>query len=120
MIDSINRRIIAALKSDGRYSCAALARDLGINVATVVKRIDAMLENGVISVRAVLNPFKLGYNVHALITLDTDLTKVDQVCAHFVNNPNISLAVTTFGRFDVLLLADFPAWENLQCRGSRL
>ena len=114
MIDSINRRIIDALKNDGRYSCAALARDLGINVATVVKRIDAMLEQGVISVRAVLNPFKLGYNAHALITLDIDLTRVDQICAHFVHNPNISLVVTTFGRFDVLLLADYPAWENLQ------
>jgi hypothetical protein len=37
MIDSINRRIIAA-KNDGRYSCAAWR--LGINVATVGKRID--------------------------------------------------------------------------------
>jgi DNA-binding Lrp family transcriptional regulator len=114
MIDNINRQIIAALKSDGRYSYAGLAKLLGINVATVAKRIDKMLQEDVISIRAVLNPFKLGYNAHALITLDIDLTKVDQICTQFVNNHNISLVVTTFGRFDVILLADFSTWEMLQ------
>jgi DNA-binding Lrp family transcriptional regulator len=114
MIDNINRQIIAALKSDGRYSYAGLAKDLGINVATVAKRIDKMLQEDVISIRAVLNPFKLGYNAHALITLDIDLTKVDQVCNQLVHNHNISLVVTTFGRFDVILLADYPTWEMLQ------
>ena len=94
MIDNINRQIIAALKSDGRYSYAGLAKDLGINVATVAKRIEKMIQEDVISIRAVLNPFKLGYNAHALITLDIDLTKVDQVCAQFVNNHNISLVVS--------------------------
>jgi DNA-binding Lrp family transcriptional regulator len=114
MIDAINRKIIAALKSDGRYSYAGLAKQIGINVATVTKRIDKMLQEDVISIRAVLNPFKLGYNAHALITLDIDLTKVDQVCAQFVTNHNISLVVTTFGRFDVILLADFSSWEMMQ------
>jgi DNA-binding Lrp family transcriptional regulator len=114
MLDKTNLGIIAALKTDGRCSYAGLARDLGVNVATVAKRIDRMLREDVISIRAVLNPFQLGYNVHALITLDIDLTKVDRLCARFVNNPNISLVVTTFGRFDVLLLADFPTWEMLQ------
>jgi DNA-binding Lrp family transcriptional regulator len=114
MIDNINHRIISALKSDGRYSYAALARELGVNVATVAKRIDKMLQEGTITIRAVLNPFKLGYNAHALITLDIDLNKVDQICTQLVSNHNLSLVVTTFGRFDVLLLADFVNLQMLQ------
>jgi DNA-binding Lrp family transcriptional regulator len=114
MIDNINRKIIAALKINGRYSYTGLAKDLGINVATVTKRIDKMIQEDVISIRAVLNPFKLGYNAHALIAVDVDLTKVDQVCSQFVNNHNISLVVATFGRFDVIFLADYPTWEMLQ------
>lgn len=114
MIDKINRQIIAALKRDGRCSYAGLAKELGINAATVAKRIENMIQEDVISIRAVLNPFKLGYNAHALITLDIDLTKVERICAQFVDNHNISLVVTTFGRFDVILLADFPTWEMLQ------
>ncbi len=80
MMDDVDRRIIAALKSDGRYSYAGLAKDLGINAATVNRRIDKMLEEDVISIRAVLNPFKLGYNAHALITLDIDLTRPSYSC----------------------------------------
>jgi DNA-binding Lrp family transcriptional regulator len=114
MIDNINRRIIAALKSDGRYTYAGLARELGVNVATVAKRVDKMLQEGTITIRAVLNPFKVGYNAHALITLDIDLPKVDAISARLVGNPNLSLVVTTFGRFDMLLLADFPTLAMLQ------
>jgi Lrp/AsnC family transcriptional regulator for asnA, asnC and gidA len=99
MIDNINRRIIAALKNDGRCSYAGLAKELGLNV---------------IAIKAVLNPFTLGYKAQALIALDIDLTKIDQISTELMRSPNISLLVTVFGRFDMLVIADFPTWEMLQ------
>ena len=114
MIDNINRRIIDALKSDGRYSYAGLAKELGLNVATVARRIDRMLQEDVITIKAVLNPFKIGYNAQAVITLDIELTKVEQISAQLIRSPNISLVVTVFGRFDMLVIADFPTWKELQ------
>jgi DNA-binding Lrp family transcriptional regulator len=114
MMDILNRKIIALLKSDGRCSNAQIAKELGVNVATVAKHIDKMLEEDVISIKTVLNPFKFGFNAHAFITLDIKLSKIDQACAQLINNPGISLLATTFGRFDVLIIADFPTWETLQ------
>ncbi|OGO21979.1 MAG: hypothetical protein A2144_10475 [Chloroflexi bacterium RBG_16_50_9] len=114
MIDDLNERIIALLKRDGRYSHTRLARELGVNVATIAKRIDKMLEEDAFSIRTVLNPFKFGFNAHAFITLDINLPKIDQVCARLTNNPNISLLATIFGRFDLLIITDFPTWEMLQ------
>lgn len=114
MIDTLNHKIIDLLKRDGRYSHAKLAKELGINVATVAKHIDRMLEQDIISIKTVLNPFRFGFNAHAFITLDIELSKIDQTCAQLINNPNISLLATTFGRFDVLAIADFPTWEMLQ------
>jgi DNA-binding Lrp family transcriptional regulator len=114
MIDHIDLQIIEALKSDGRYSYARLGREMGLNVATVNRRIDKMIREDVITINAVLNPFKLGYNARSLIALDVDLTRVDRVCDRLVSNHNISLVVATFGRFDIILLADFPTWEMLQ------
>jgi DNA-binding Lrp family transcriptional regulator len=113
-MDNIDLQIIAALKNDGRYSYARLAKELGLNVATVTRRIDKMIQDDVISIKAVLNPFKLGYNARSLIALDINLTRVDQVCEQLVSNHNVSLVVSTFGRFDVILLADFPTWEMMQ------
>jgi Lrp/AsnC family transcriptional regulator for asnA, asnC and gidA len=113
-VESIDRRIIAALKREGRHSYASLAKELHIHAATIARRVEKMLVGEVIDIKAVLNPFKLGYNAHAFIALDIDLTKVDRVAARLVNNHNISLVVTTFGRYAMLLLADFPTWEMLQ------
>ena len=114
MIDDLNQEIVTLLKRDGRYSHARLAKELNVNVATIAKRIDKMLEEHIISIKTVLNPFKFGFNAHAFITLDIKLSKIDEVCAQLTNNPNISLLATIFGRFDVLVIADFPTWESLQ------
>ena len=114
MIDILNQKIINLLKRDGRYSKARLAKELGVNVATISKHIDKMLEEDIISIKAVLNPFKFGFSAHAFITLNIKLPKIDQVCTQLTNNPNISLLATTFGRYDVLLVTDFPTWEMLQ------
>jgi DNA-binding Lrp family transcriptional regulator len=114
MENDLNRKIITSLKRDGRCSYAKLAKELGVNVATATKRVEKMLQEDVITIETVLNPFKFGFNAHAFISLDIDLSKVDQVCAHLVSNPNISLLATVFGRFDVIIIADFPTWETLQ------
>jgi DNA-binding Lrp family transcriptional regulator len=114
MTDLLDQKIIDLLKQNGRYTCAAIAQELKVNVATVAKRIDHMLAEDVIAIKTVLNPFKLGFNHHAFVTLDIDLTKVDSICDRLVDSPNISLVATAFGRYDLLLLADFSTWETLQ------
>lgn len=48
MIDDTDRRLIAALKADGRASVSALADDLGLARGTVRTRIDRLVETGVI------------------------------------------------------------------------
>jgi DNA-binding Lrp family transcriptional regulator len=114
MINNPDQKIIALLKRDGRYSRVRLAKELGVNAATIAKHIDKMLEEDIISIKTVLNPFKFGFNAHAFITLDIKLSKIDQACEQLTKNPNISLLATIFGRFDVLAIADFPTWEMLQ------
>lgn len=114
MIDRTGYQIIETLKKDGRHSYARLARELGVNVATVAKRIDAMLAEDIIAFKAVPNPYKMGYQAHAFITLSVDMARVDDVCSRLVNNLNVSLVVTSFGRYDILLIADFYSLEELQ------
>jgi Lrp/AsnC family transcriptional regulator, regulator for asnA, asnC and gidA len=114
MIDNLNQEIINLLKQDGRYSCAKLAKELGVNVATITKRIDRMQEEDVFSIKTVLNPFRFKFNTHALITLDVELNKINQVCSRLVDNPNISLVATIYGRYDIMIIADLLTWEMMQ------
>jgi len=114
MIDDTSFKIIIELSRGGRSSNAKIAKKLGISVLTVAKKINTMINDGVIAIKAVPNPNKMGYYANAFIGLDVDLKHVDQVCANLINNPHVSMVVNCFGRFDVLINADFLDWEQLQ------
>jgi Lrp/AsnC family transcriptional regulator for asnA, asnC and gidA len=114
MINSLDREIIGALKKDGRYSFTRLAEQLNVNIATLTRHVYKLLEENIITIDTVINPFKLGYNSHAFICLNMNLSKINQVCSQLVDNFNISLVATTFGRYDTIAIADFPTWETLQ------
>ena len=112
-LDNINRQILIALEKDGRYSYTKLAKKLNLKISTISKRVNYLLENDMISIKAVPNPHRIGYKVMVFITLDVDILKVKNVCDKLVENPNISSIVTTFGRFDILVFAEFLNLDDL-------
>ena len=61
-LDSLDRALIAQLRTDGRASIAELARVLGVTRATVSKRMDQLEARGVI----------LGYTVQLANDTETD------------------------------------------------
>jgi Lrp/AsnC family transcriptional regulator for asnA, asnC and gidA len=114
MIDRLGYRIIDALNKDGRCSYARLARELGISVATINRRINAMLQADIFAFKAVANPYKMDCQSRAFITLEVDLSRVDGICSGLTENRNLSMVVTAFGRYGILLMADFYSREALQ------
>ena len=48
MIDDIDRGLIRILRADSRMPAAAIARELGVNRATVTSRIERLADTGVI------------------------------------------------------------------------
>jgi DNA-binding Lrp family transcriptional regulator len=113
MIDQTDLRIINTLAKNARLSNAGLASQLNIAASTVTRRIDALLRDNIISIKALPNPSRIGYKASAVIGLDVDLKKVDGICEKLTGNSQISLVVTTFGRFDMLIIADFSDHEML-------
>jgi Lrp/AsnC family transcriptional regulator for asnA, asnC and gidA len=113
MIDKTDALIIKTLSEDARISNARLADQLNIAASTVTRRIESLLRDHVISIKALPNPSKIGYRAGAVIGLDVDLKKVDHVCEKLVENPQLTLVVTIFGRFDVLIIADYLDFEML-------
>lgn len=113
LIDNADRQIILALQNNGRTSYAQMARHLGVSPATVAKRVASLGQEGVITIRALPNPMKLGYTANALLALNVDLTKINDVCKRLADNFNVNLIHTSFGRFDLFAFVYFPSWEKL-------
>jgi Lrp/AsnC family leucine-responsive transcriptional regulator len=67
-VDSVDRRIIAALRENGRATYAELGRQVGLSASAVHERVGKLESTGVITgYHAVVNPSAVGLGVTALI-----------------------------------------------------
>ena len=107
-MDELDRRIIKLLQVDGRASNARIAREVGVSEGTVRRRLRHLIQGDVIKVIAVPNLEQMGYGTAALIGIQTDPGKIDEV-----NNAISALEEThyvsiTTGAYDIF------AWVGLE------
>lgn len=113
MLNAFDRKLILALQHNGRATNVDLSQQLQVHVATIAKRIRFLEENEIIKIRALPNPFKLGYSAHALIAIQTKSNRLDEICSRMINNFHINLLVLTLGHYDILAIAYAPTWDKL-------
>ena len=113
MINGLDRKLVLALQQNGRASHVELATQLGVHVSTVAKKMEALDQNETMKIRALPNPFKLGFIAHAFIAIEADSKKINDICQTLYQHFNVNLVVTVFGRFDILAIVYFPTWEKL-------
>ena len=112
-MDKINKNIIEILKSDGRISNAEIARNLGVSEGTVRRRIKIMIEENTLNVYAVSDPKKTGYNEEALIGIQVDPNKLDQVGDSISKHEYTTWVSRTTGGFDIFTWVTVPDSKEL-------
>lgn len=100
-MDELDRSIIAILEKNGRASNARIAREVRVSEGTIRRRLKRLLTEGIISITAVPDPHKLGYQSEALIGVQVDPDKVNDVADRLAELDNTRLVATTTGSFDV-------------------
>ncbi len=101
-----------------------IARNLGnVSARTVSNRINTLIENGIINVRAVVNPEKVGYGVMADVFVEVEPGKVRAVAQQAAEFPQ-RILFTTVGEEPVdtippaLAEASFPYRVQLVMPGA--
>ncbi len=101
-LDHTDRAIIALLNEDGRMPSAEIARRLReVPSRTVSHRIDSLIERGIISIKAIVNPPALGYDVLADVFLEVEPGRVRAVADIVASFPQISYVACATGDSDV-------------------
>lgn len=101
-LDDLDRRLVEALQADGRRSTVDLARDLGTSTKTVKRRVDRLLDSGIIRITAVTTPEALGYGAIALVGVELDGTRLAaDVAAEFARLAEADYVVVATGRFAI-------------------
>lgn len=112
-IDALDRQIIALLQLDGRASNVDIARNIGVAEATVRKRIERLLQEGVIRVAAIPDVDKLGLEVEAVIMLKVDLGQAKHIGEQLAAMSEVRSVRYTTGEYDIIMEVVLPSDDDL-------
>ena len=102
--DHTDSQIIRLLNEDGRIPSAEIARRLGdVSARTVTNRIEALIREGIINIRAVVNPETVGYGVLADVFIETEPGRLLEVAERVAEFPQISYVACATGDTDVII-----------------
>ena len=113
-LDDLDRRLLAALRADGRASVASLARALRVARATVNSRLERLVSSGTVvgftvRVREERDPLA----IHAVALIEVEGRTTDRVIRELRGFPELIALHTTNGGWDLVAeirtetLADF-------------
>ena len=112
-MDELDRRIIRLLQIDGRASNARIAREVGVSEGTVRRRLRHLINGEVIKVIAVPNLEEMGYGTSALVGLQTEPGRVDEVSDALAALPETHYVAIATGTYDIFAWVGLESSERL-------
>lgn len=121
-MDTVDRRLVDALRRDGRASFAELARLVGLSASSVHERVAKLESSGVISgYRAVVAPGSLGIGVTALVGIQPGENGLDDVIADaLARMPEVESCYGVAGDEAFVVLVRVPSVDDLHLCLGRL
>jgi Lrp/AsnC family transcriptional regulator for asnA, asnC and gidA len=113
-LDRTDWGIIYLLNKDGRMTSAEIARRLGdVSARTVTNRIEALTEQGIINIVAIVNPEKVGYGVMADVFIEVEPGQVRSVAEKAAEFPQVTYVACATGELDVSISIRVQSIEEL-------
>lgn len=112
-MDELDRKIINLLETNGRASNAKIARTVGVSEGTVRRRLNRLITDTIIRVVALPDPKALGYESEALIGVQVDPDKIDEVADSLSALESTRWVAVTTGSFDMFAWVVLPDPESL-------
>ena len=100
--DKTDIKIVELLMQDGRMPAAEIARKIGGFTERVVRyRIDRMVQEGLITISAIVHPNSIGYTVAADVLLEVETGRIQEVAQELAGFDFISYVACSIGETDV-------------------
>ena len=101
-LDEMSKAIVEKLQKDGRRSYAGIGKAVGLSEAAVRKRVQRLIDAGVMQIVAVTDPMQLGFSRQAMIGIHCqgDATKVAERLSALAS---VDYVVLTAGTFDAIV-----------------
>jgi len=103
-LDELDKKILDHLEKDSRVSYTALAKKLDISDVAIKKRIDKLIDNGVIERFSIsIDNKKLGMPLKAFILVKLLPAEASQIHEELKKMRNVTRIFPTLGSYDAIL-----------------
>ena len=113
-IDRLDLHIIRSLTKNARKPYKDIAKELDVSDTTVRKRIQRMLDDGIIKqFNVLLDYHKIGRIIKAFIGIRLNPPRLKDVVSHLEDNPDVQVLYRTTGNVDLFVEVIFRDMEEL-------
>ncbi len=113
-MDEVDKKIIAHLQEDGRTSLEDLAKVTGFTSMGTKKRLEKLIEKGIIKISALINPSALGLHP-AIVMLEMESAEAMQnILDRFEECPRVVQIFKTIGGYNLMALIVAETRETLE------
>jgi len=113
-LDEVDKKIIAQLQADGRAKLQDLAKTIGYTSMGVKKRLEKLLEKGIIKVSALVNPSALKL-YPAIVMLEMENAEsMQKLLDRFEECPRVIHIFKTIGGYNLIALVVAETKETLE------
>lgn len=112
-LDEHDEAIIALLRVDGRMAVRDLAREVGLNEATVRARIRRLEQSQTMRVVARLDLGSMGFPFTALVGVRIRGRSLEDVCADLSQLPQVLSVLSVIGRHDLEIQVIAKSMDDL-------
>jgi Lrp/AsnC family transcriptional regulator for asnA, asnC and gidA len=113
-IDEIDTKILTALTEDAGISVPKLSKKIDVNASVCYSRIKRLIRRNLIKKFTIdVNEELLGYNVTAMVGLNTDVKKRENILGNITSLAEIREIQEVTGRFDVMVTIKARSLDDL-------
>jgi Lrp/AsnC family transcriptional regulator for asnA, asnC and gidA len=102
-MDSIDHKILLILQKDGRKPFTDIAKELDISEGTVRNRVTRLLDDDIVQIVGLIDPYQLGFDAPAIINVSLEPTRLESAAAEIASFPEVSYLIMVSGEFDLIV-----------------
>lgn len=103
VLDEFDREIIRLLQQDGRMPFLTIANQLGLAEGTVRRRVAKLLDEGLLRIVGIANPFKIGMQTVAIVGLKVDRGRIEQIAKELSGLNEVRYVALSTGNYDLVI-----------------
>jgi Lrp/AsnC family transcriptional regulator for asnA, asnC and gidA len=113
-LDSLDRWLVRYLQDHPRATYVTIARETDVSESTIKRRVEALIEHGVVTPAMLPDIYQLGYETSAFVGLSVDLNHLDLIADELARLPETAMVAETMGRYDLIIFVAESSIQSLR------